>query len=79
MPIVSVNLSPKAYVIYNYLSKGRRASRILSTLLVNWDAMYTEEKADLKSCGPMLEPGDRRVMSNGDICAWSDEGWVIVE
>lgn len=79
MPIVSVNLSPKAYAVYHYLSKGRRASRILSTLLVNWDAMYTEEKADLKSFGPMLEVGDRRTMYSGDVCEWTDEGWVVVE
>ena len=73
MPIVSINLSPKAYMIYDYLAKGRRASRILSTLLVNWDNMQED------GMGPLLEAGDRRQMMNGDICQWTDAGWQVVE
>ena len=73
MPIVSVNLSPKAYMIYDYLAKGRRASRILSTLLVNWDTMQED------GIGPLLEVGDRRQMMNGDICQWTDNGWQVIE
>lgn len=73
MPIVSINLSPKAYMIYNYLSKGRRASRIVSTILISWDTMQEE------GMGPILELGDRRTMMNGDVCAWTENGWMVIE
>jgi hypothetical protein len=80
MPIVSINLSPRAYMIYDYLSKGRRASRLISTLLVNWDNMPAYERGRTEGfVGPMLEVGDIREMSNGDICYWTDLGWKVVE
>jgi len=79
MPIVSINLSPRAYAIYDYLAKGRRASRLVSTLLVNWDNMSAYQKSNLEGfTGPTIEVGDRRRMSNGDICEWSDLGWQVV-
>ena len=80
MPIVSINLSPRAYAIYDYLAKGRRASRLISTLLVNWDNMPTYERSRTEGfVGPMLEVGDMRTMSNGDVCYWTDLGWKPTE
>jgi hypothetical protein len=78
MPIVSINLSPRAYQVYDMLAKGRRASRILSTLLVNWDKMSAYEKGKLESAGPILEPGDRRIIGNIQY-EWTDTGWLGVE
>lgn len=78
MPIVSINLSPRAYQVYDMLAKGRRASRILSTLLVNWDKMSAYEKGKLESAGPILEVGDRRVIG-GIEYEWTDLGWLGVE
>lgn len=75
MPIVSINLSPRAYMIYDYLSKGRRASRIVSTLLINWDNINEDGERRY----PLLELGDRRTMFNGDLCEWTDNGWQVVE
>jgi hypothetical protein len=69
MPIVSINLSPKAYAIYDYLSKKRSASRIVSQLLINWD----------QDSKPILQQGDRRVMSNGDIAEWNGQFFAVVE
>ena len=80
MPIVSINLSPRAYAIYDYLSKGRRASRLISTLLINWDNMSAYQKSNLEGfVGPLIMVGDRRTMSNGDICEWTDTGWQVIE
>ena len=75
MPIVSVNLSPRAYLIYDYLSKSRKASSILSTQLVNWDSQHTTAAP---TTGPMLMPGDMRRMWSGDVCEWTDDGWRVV-
>lgn len=69
MPIVSINLSPKAYSIYDYLSKKRSASRIVSQLLINWD----------QDSKPFLQEGDQRVMSNGDITQWNGQFFEVVE
>lgn len=78
MPIVSINLSPRAYAIYDYLAKGRRASRLLSTLLVNWDNMSAYQKSNLEGfTGPTIEVGDVRIMTNGDRCEWTDLGWKV--
>ena len=68
MPIVSINLSPKAYQIYDYLAKTRKASSIVSQCLVNWDLSHI----------PELQAGDRRTMDNGDELVWTDEGWVMM-
>jgi len=76
MPIVSVNLSPKAYHIYHYLSMQRKASMVLSTLLVNWDEAQV---SDEPSAGPILMPGDIRRMFNGDLCQWTHNGWNLLE
>jgi len=69
MPIVSINLSPKAYQIYDYLSKGRSASRIVSTLLINWDQEITQT----------VQLGDRRVMSDERLATFTEEGWKVEE
>lgn len=69
MPIVSINLSGKAYQIYEYLAKSRRASRIVSACLVNWD----------RDSQPILLEGDRRTMTNGDLCEWTQNGWMVID
>jgi hypothetical protein len=69
MPIVSINLSPKAYWIYDRLSKGRRASRIVSTLLINWDEEITQT----------VQLGDKRIMSDDREATWTEEGWKVIE
>ncbi len=69
MPIVSINLSPKAYQIYDSLSRKRIASRIISQLLMNWD----------HDSQPILQEGDRRTMSNGDIAEWNGQFFSVVE
>ena len=62
-------MSPKAYLIYDYLAKTRKASSVVSQVLVNWDMDHT----------PTLQFGDVRTMPNGDKCVWSENGWMIQE
>lgn len=69
MPIVSINLSPKAYAIYDYLAKTRKASSIVSQCLVNWDTSHI----------PELQEGDRRTTENGDRLVWIDSEWRLEE
>lgn len=76
MPIVSINLSPKAYEVYQRLSLSRKASRITSQMLVQWDAQQ-ENKHEANEY-PSLEFGDLRTMSNGDLAQWTDSGWAKV-
>ena len=60
-------MSPKAYQIYDYLAKQRKASSVVSQVLVNWDMDHT----------PTLQFGDVRTMPNGDKCVWTENGWMI--
>ena len=69
MPIVSINLSPKAYMIYDYLAKTRKASSIVSQVLVNWDSGEI----------PTLQDGDMRRGAMGELLVWVDGAWNIQE
>ncbi len=69
MPIVSINLSPKAWMIYDGLARTRAASRIVSTLLINWDDEVTQT----------VQLGDKRVMSDEREATWTEEGWKVEE
>ncbi len=69
MPIVSINLSPTAYMIYDHLAKTRKASSIVSQVLVNWDQGET----------PMLQDGDMRRGAMGELLVWIDGRWNVRE
>lgn len=80
MPIVNVNLSMAACAIYAELANSRRASRIISRLLIEWKHLSDEERADLSTWNPIVvELGDRRMMSDGQWCAFTDKGWTVIE
>ena len=78
MPIVSVNLSPQAYHVWMTMVSGRRSARV-SYLLIRNFTQTKEEKAEGQRVAPILEVGDRRIMSGGEECVWTLEGWKVME
>ena len=78
MPIVSVNLSAEAYEVWQKMVSGRRSARV-SYLLVRNYKQTKEQKAEGERVAPILEVGDRRIMSKGEECVWTLNGWEVVE
>ena len=78
MPIVSVNLSNSAHDVWVTMPKGRRSARLSYLLLRNY-RQTKEEKAEGERVAPILEVGDRRIMSGGEECVWTLEGWKVKE
>lgn len=77
MPVINVNLSMPACQIYAELASSRRASRIVSRLLIEWKNLTTEERGDLSKWTPqMLEYGDIRKMSDGSYCTFTESGFI---
>ena len=78
MPIVSVNLTPQAYDVWMTMVSGRRSARVSYLLVRNYN-QSKEDKADGELVAPILEVGDRRIMSKGEECVWTLEGWKVIE
>ena len=78
MPIVSVNLSDSAFDVYKSMPKGRRSARLSYLLLRNY-RQTKEQKAEGEMVAPILEVGDRRILSGGEEGVWTLEGWKVVE
>ena len=76
MPIVSVNLSDPAYDVWVTMPKGRRSVRVSYLLLRNYS---TGASSEGERVAPILEVGDRRIMSGGEECVWTLDGWKVIE
>jgi len=76
MPIVSVNLTIKAYEVWANMAKGSRSARVSYLLVRNYTTGAWKEG---ERVAPILEIGDRRIMSGGEECVWTLEGWKVIE
>ena len=76
MPIVSVNLSEAAHDVWVLIPAGRRSARLSYLLVRNYSTGASKEG---ERVAPILEVGDRRVMSGGEECVWTLEGWKVIE
>ena len=76
MPIVSVNLSDEAYNVWAAMPKGRRSARVAYLIMRNYG---TKASSTGDRVAPIVEVGDRRIMSGGEECVWTLEGWKVIE
>ena len=80
MPVVSINLSPQAYLAYQSMENGARSRRISYLVVRNYGINPTRAWDDCPRCrgqvSPTMEPGDRRISITGDTIVWTEKGWV---
>ena len=88
MPIVSINLSHAAFQEYHNLPKGTRSRRVSYLLMRNATGAFTGpmDAEAMKTCprcrgviSPPVREGARRIMSGGEECIWTVEGWEVIE
>jgi len=69
MPIVSINLSPPAYFIYEEWKKERRGSEKISSAVIRYE--HSSSNAAL------LMPGDKRESVTGQHLVWNGQEWGL--
>jgi hypothetical protein len=81
MPVVSINLSPSAYLLYQSMEKGGRSRRLSYVLERNFGLDSAQQWENCPRCrgkiAPMVEIGDRRVSGFGDSLVWTMKGWKL--
>lgn len=77
MPVVNVNLSMEACLIYSDLTKERKASAVVSRLLIEYANLTGEEAVKASEWNPqMILHGDIRLMGDGRYCTFTPTGWI---
>jgi len=75
MPIVSVNLSPAAYALYENAKEVRTGSAMVSRAILYY---CSRDLMDSRYDRPPVELGDSRQSISGDELTWTKEGWKVV-
>ena len=81
MPIVRINLSPSAYLLYQSMESGGRSRRVSYVLERNFGLDHESTWENCPRCrgkiAPMVEIGDRRISPFGDPLVWTMRGWEV--
>jgi len=75
MPVVSINLSPPAYAVYENSKGVRKGSAMVSRAVLYYASRdMLHERYDR----PPIEIGDLRQSVSGETIVWTKKGWEEV-